>query len=409
MIEAEQLATQILLNQNEIINAIESKSVQLYSKLCEMLKNSDIKRNVEFQKIYRYFYILNRGGLTEEFIQHYFVRLQEAKENIPTLESLIRDFYTYDRQNNKPSVQFSFSTKLLHMVDHNYPIYDNLVEKVFGYKSLYVQYKMTFDDKVLECTKRIKYIQSVYYELISSNQIESILEAFDRKFFGNDLGVMKKVDFVVWTYGRLLQNNTIKIEGVTKLGRNTNSKEELINLIKHYISELSYAHAAFETYYLLKFGPKKTEKAFAISPVFFSLVRKSLFSESILTLCKFMEGHKNSNRSDLNLNSFIDKLKNNDYILNALNGKEKKEIIASYDKHQIQILKYQPLIDKLLYWRDKMIAHFDKIFSDGPYKAVEVSAEDIRKLMDFIADLLYFYANKIGIDEKLSYKYYSGT
>jgi hypothetical protein len=186
-----------------------------------------------------------------------------------------------------------------------------------------------------------------------------------------------------------------------------NSKEELVILIDRYFSELMYAHATFETYYLLKFGPKKFEKAYGISPAFFSLVRKSLFSESVLTLCKFMEGHKKGgrSRSDLNLNKFLEKLKNNKEVFKGLKHDEDIELVASYDKYQVQISNYVDLINNLLYWRDKMIAHFDKDLMADSISEVKVSAEEVRELIDFIGGLLNYYIYKIERGKIVSYKY----
>jgi hypothetical protein len=181
-----------------------------------------------------------------------------------------------------------------------------------------------------------------------------------------------------------------------------NFKEKIINLIDRYFSELMYAHATFETYYLLKFGSKKFEKAYGISPAFFSLVRKSLFSESVMTLCKFMEGH---NRSDLNLNKFLEKLKNNKEIFNGLKHDEDIDLEESYDKYKVQISNYEVLIKNLLSWRDKMIAHFDKGMMEDSISEVKVSAEDIRELIDFIGGLLNYYMYKIEKGKIVSYKY----
>lgn len=136
-------------------------------------------------------------------------------------------------------------------------------------------------------------------------------------------------------------------------------KERIKKLIDQYFKELAYLHSLFEIFFQLRYGDKEWNKIYKISPVFFNVIIKALLSESILVLCKFIEGIDNNERSKLNLNSFLKRLKHNQEIFKDLPDEERKHLNESFENFEEKLKSYKPVIKNLLKWRDKFIAHFD--------------------------------------------------
>lgn len=83
--------------------------------------------------------------------------------------------------------EVSFSSKLIHVIDTSYPIWDRLVageQRHFNFAnngwSGYKEYKNAFE------------------RYLKSPDGQKIIELFDNKFPGNHISDIKKVDFVLW-------------------------------------------------------------------------------------------------------------------------------------------------------------------------------------------------------------------
>jgi hypothetical protein len=87
----------------------------------------DVRTNAGFQKEYRNYWGMNRRG--EAFCSRYFDLLAASRESGETdITAVIRDL---SKDNN--ALEFSFATKLTHMVDPRIPVYDSLVAAFYFY------------------------------------------------------------------------------------------------------------------------------------------------------------------------------------------------------------------------------------------------------------------------------------
>ena len=115
------------------------------------------------------------------------------------IESIL--FKLYDipvRGKNK--YHYSFASKLAHTLDENFPIWDSMIRKVFGY----VNPKGNDPEKLGDDFRDlIENIQSAYQQIIKEDLLIECLTRFDEKFKDNNISTLKKIDFIFWSAGKL--------------------------------------------------------------------------------------------------------------------------------------------------------------------------------------------------------------
>src|SRR6266852_5817522 len=133
----------ICKNQQAIISAIyPKKDVQAYESL---LKRVGQASNQQYQRDYKDFWRMHRAQLGTSFYQAYFNALNTA--NPLTLRGLCKQLDPYSkRSNGAPTLQFSFATKLRHMINPQLPIYDVQVGRFFLFRE--PSTKLPWDQRV---------------------------------------------------------------------------------------------------------------------------------------------------------------------------------------------------------------------------------------------------------------------
>src|SRR5690348_4672905 len=80
----------------------------------------------DFQRAYRKYWRMNAARLPQSFYDRYFTLLSEFRERGTTdLAGAVRIISDPDGDNH--GLQFSFATKLVHMVDPRIPVFDSFV------------------------------------------------------------------------------------------------------------------------------------------------------------------------------------------------------------------------------------------------------------------------------------------
>jgi hypothetical protein len=195
-----EITTIIEQNASQLINSIDVESVELYSVLKSEFENSDVTKNLKFQTAFRCFYGLDNVGFNEDFKVKYF-KLIEHYRNLTALD-IEKVFIDLDRIKNfegNDSVILSFASKLICTVDDSVPIYDKEVCDVFSFSEpIDVDFGMVIDILF----NQFEIIQIHFNEIIERNMLPVSLKLFDEKFSGNNLSLIKKLDFIFWSFGK---------------------------------------------------------------------------------------------------------------------------------------------------------------------------------------------------------------
>lgn len=199
MLTANQLASLIKQNESQIFSNLSEESIAVYEFIRWEFEKSEETRSDIFQFVYSRFYGMTPPRATPEFVDNYFNILKKSNRH-SKLEEIANQLAVEDSNGNK-KLYFSFATKLLHTIDNEKPIYDNRVAEVFN---------MTprsdikdFKKKLALYCKRIDEIRNVYKEIFRRKLIKDVLKKFDSKYKHQKMSNMKKLDFLVWTLGKL--------------------------------------------------------------------------------------------------------------------------------------------------------------------------------------------------------------
>lgn len=205
MISVFKLVNVISKYKEVIIANIADVSLQLYEFINKEFQAGDVTSNRLFQSKYCSFYRLNGAGLTKEFKSYYFKLLQE-KRNIKVfsreaIKNILLEFYKFKSAKGHNCIYFSFTTKLIHTIDNEFPIYDSNIKKVFGFKGPYPYHSSS--EKINIYLKQHGIINSTYKKIIEESLLEEVFNIFSKKFPDYYFSEVKILDFIFWTAGKL--------------------------------------------------------------------------------------------------------------------------------------------------------------------------------------------------------------
>lgn len=194
---------QINANAQRIVDNIPFESPFVYLYLKEQFDQSDVTDNYVFQFLYRSFYRMDNAGLTPEFKTEYF-SIMENNRNTFTFDerTILKQLYSLPNRKGQNTIQLSFVTKMLNTINDRYPIYDNEVMKIVGFKR--PSYTMAMQNRIEEYLNQINYINVVYTTILNAPHDFSALVRFDQRFQNVQMGQIKKLDFIMWSAGKLI-------------------------------------------------------------------------------------------------------------------------------------------------------------------------------------------------------------
>lgn len=193
-------------NAESIIENLSKESVAVYVFLYNEFLKGDVTINTVFQFVYRSFYRLDNAGLTPEFKTAYFELMQQFRNetSISPVE-IVDKLYSFKRRKGDHSIQFSFTTKLINMIDPTYPIYDSEVARVFQFSTYHLKDNAK---KIARYLDQQNTIVQTYNKIIEENLLAQSLAVFHNKYKKYDLPLIKKLDFIFWSYGKLLKSSS---------------------------------------------------------------------------------------------------------------------------------------------------------------------------------------------------------
>ena len=114
---------------NENIDSLLTKEAIKHFKdyyyLLDNLQKVNVAEDIYYQRKYKGFWVM--GRLSEKYYKKYFDLLETNKNNkVISLEYVIKELNEIDNK-----VQFSFSTKLIHMINNENPIYDSKIASFY--------------------------------------------------------------------------------------------------------------------------------------------------------------------------------------------------------------------------------------------------------------------------------------
>jgi hypothetical protein len=200
----------------QVLDAIRpDQDVRPYIWLKQQFRKIDVSADKAFQKQFRRYWQLNAARLGDRFVQTYFSLLESLKDDDQiAVEDVARKLYkTPTRADGRQSLQFSFSTKLIHTLRPNSPVYDSNVEAFYFLptKSL----SESLEKKLQRLLLAYNFLVFEYERVLRHDLLRQAINAFrDRYDKRAECTDEKVVDTLIWRFVTLLRSGAIRDRGV---------------------------------------------------------------------------------------------------------------------------------------------------------------------------------------------------
>lgn len=188
---------------DQILQSIGQDHVTDYDFL---IQNIDQLQTPPYQSAYKNYWRLNAARLSEGFCGVYFDLLQVGlRGGMPQIGDLVKQLYeTQTHQDGRKSLQFSFCSKLCHMIDRQIPIYDS---RIRGF------YFFTEPDRKLSLQQRVNrfvdfhaFLIDEYRRVLSEGLLARSIEAFRQRFRPKHFTDVKVIDSLIWAFTNLSES-----------------------------------------------------------------------------------------------------------------------------------------------------------------------------------------------------------
>jgi hypothetical protein len=161
----------------------------------------------QYQADYQNYWGMNAARLNAAYRGIYFQALQAALANPPILGNLVQELYqTPTHANGRQSLQFSFATKLLHMVNPNSPIYSKEVAAFYFFQ----EPDHALQQRIDELVDFHNFLSSNEYTRVLTNGLLTFsIQAFRAQFNPQHFTDVKIIDSLIWAFVLLLNNGAL--------------------------------------------------------------------------------------------------------------------------------------------------------------------------------------------------------
>lgn len=190
----------------QILDSINNDHISDYDWL---VQNIQQVANPLYQTRYKTFWRLNAARLSPNYCGVYFQRLQDGlNNNPPQIAELANELYLIPTHNNgRQALQFSFCSKLCHMLNRQIPIYDAMIRDFYFF---------TEPDRGLPLPQRIneyaqfhQFLTQEYNRILAQGLLAQSIQAFRQHFNPQHFTDIKVIDSMIWAYVSILKNGGV--------------------------------------------------------------------------------------------------------------------------------------------------------------------------------------------------------
>jgi len=189
---------------DKIVDEIGLKFIQKYEWLLNSLNIRDVSVDKEYQKRYNAFWRLR--GLDSAYKDAYFKCLEANKFN-SNIDAIQVCEFLYSFPTNKKgtkTLQFSFSTKIAHMVNPKLPIYDKMVRNFYHFPES--NRSLNFDVRLLDYRLLYNFLIDEYKRILDKNLLAKAIKVFRSELNPKNFSDEKVIDSLIWGFVTLAKN-----------------------------------------------------------------------------------------------------------------------------------------------------------------------------------------------------------
>jgi hypothetical protein len=202
-----------LINSNitQLLGTVHRSDIDDYVWMIRELHNCDVRQHREFQQRYCSYWALNGAGLGQPFRSAYFSLLEQAKcsPEQASVEGITNTLYVIPiNAKEKKALQFSFASKLVHMVNPSLPVYDRMVESFYF---LPRSYAGTAEKKLANLLRSYQFLVAEYDRILREGRLASAIGELRRRFqLPADYSDQKIIDTLIWKFVPFLESGALR-------------------------------------------------------------------------------------------------------------------------------------------------------------------------------------------------------
>lgn len=166
-----------------------------------LFDNLNLVDQVDYRNSYMKFWDMTGKELTHEYLNEYFKKLSLGIANGKKykVNELLMFFVTIEDLVVMGSMEFSFATKLVHMLDNKLPIFDSHIKEFYGLMrpptllnpydriDLFYNHVYNFLNKEIE-------------RIIHLGLLDKAIKEFEKQFFPKRFSKEKIIDSLIWCF-----------------------------------------------------------------------------------------------------------------------------------------------------------------------------------------------------------------
>lgn len=161
-----------------------------YKRIMDSLYWTDVSIDKDFQRAFNDFFVMR--SRKSEYYDRFYSFLEQKKDKGVTFEETLNYL-----KESEGALELSFSSKLIHVINPNRPIWDKIVAENH-FKMKLPGYSGVTSDRQKEIIRLYHEYCSRFYEFLDSADGQTILRLFNEKYPHTGFTDAKKVDFIMW-------------------------------------------------------------------------------------------------------------------------------------------------------------------------------------------------------------------
>lgn len=200
-----------LLNQNvkELLAFIDfNKDIEPYLLLRQAIERVDVSIDESFKRLYSDFWRMSGVFVGEEFRCAYFDYMQACKfSGTPEVEAAAEHLFRIPtRDDGSHSLQFSFATKLVHMLNPEKPIYDSFIADIYFMPS-----PSAGINGLRELVLSYRFLVAEYARVATVGILKPAIQALRGRFsLDATFTETKAIDTLLWGFGKFLRSGAVR-------------------------------------------------------------------------------------------------------------------------------------------------------------------------------------------------------
>ncbi len=183
-------------NIDHILHAIGPGHVTQYDWL---ISNIHQIAEPEYQRKYKTFWRLNGAGLSQTYCHAYFQFLQAGlNNNVLPPNNLAHELYQIPINTNRQALQFSFCTKLCHMLNREIPIYDSRVRIFYNFVEPLRQLPVI--ERIAGYVQFHQFLINEYNRVLQEGLLAPSIQAFRQQLGPQHFTDIKVIDSLIWAF-----------------------------------------------------------------------------------------------------------------------------------------------------------------------------------------------------------------